>query len=121
MPSFFLSRIALTDEDRRPWLIWLAAALRGHDGPEPLIVAFSALKASYREFIDRERYELVYLMGSPSLISWRVARRKDHFMPPGLLESQFRVLEKPSDALTIPASLPPHRIVDMIICKLALD
>ena len=39
--------------------------------------------------------QFVYLKGSKSVIAERVAMRHDHFMPAGLLESQFTALEEP--------------------------
>jgi len=39
---------------------------------------------------------LVYLKGSYELIRQRLAARPGHFMPAGLLESQFAILEEPA-------------------------
>jgi len=44
--------------------------------------------------------------------------RKDHFMPPGLLSSQFEILEIPHQAVTIDISNGPDRIVDLIMSEL---
>ena len=51
-----------------------------------------------RNILKVNQYEikLVYLHASKSLIAERMAKRKNHFMPSGLLESQFKALEKPN-------------------------
>ncbi len=61
------------------------------------VVACSALTRAYREMLigDRADAVLVYLQGSHDLIAARMAARKGHFMPPGLLDSQFATLQEP--------------------------
>jgi gluconokinase len=88
----------LTDDDRWPWLRAIAAradelAAAGHS----CVVACSALKRAYRDTLVGNRPDavLVYLRGSKDLIAGRMAARKGHFMPPGLLDSQFATLEEP--------------------------
>jgi gluconokinase len=102
----------LTDEDRWPWLeaiaAWIDATRRigGHG-----IVACSALKRAYRDILIGERRDarLVYLKGDPELIARRLAARDGHFMPPELLDSQFKALEEPQqDEHPIIASIAPH-------------
>jgi gluconokinase len=88
----------LTDEDRWPWLRAIAAK---EDellaGGQSAAVACSALKRAYRDILigDRPDTVLVYLRGSKDLIAERMKARKDHFMPPALLDSQFATLEEP--------------------------
>ena len=59
--------------------------------------ASSALKRAYRDILvdGRRDVRIIYLKGTQELIASRLALRKNHFMPPGLLESQFRTLEPP--------------------------
>ena len=114
----------LTDEDRWPWLHAIAAAIddwraNGVSG----VVACSALKRVYRDILIGPRPDvvLVYLQGSHDLIAKRMAARHGHFMPPGLLDSQFVTLEEPSEAeRPIVASIarPPDAIITTIIEKL---
>jgi gluconokinase len=92
--------IALTDEDRWPWLESLALAL--HDAAETKGVAVgacSALKRSYRDFI-RSKVRLpslfVHLHGEKAVIAERIARRQHEYMPASLLDSQFATLEIPA-------------------------
>lgn len=90
----------LTDEDRRGWLIAIAARLREakHAGIG-LVVSCSALKRSYRDLLrsagDAD-VRFVYLAGDRALLAERMAKRRGHFMPPSLLASQLASLEEPS-------------------------
>ena len=61
---------------------------------------------------------LVYLEGSPDVIRGRLATRQGHFMPAGLLDSQFADLEPPgADEHPITADLrqDPGAIVSQIL------
>ena len=87
---------ALDDEDRWPWLKQFANSMAQHDGI--VIGACSALRKSYRDCIAAAADEgvlFVFLDGSKALISERMARRTDHFMPGSLIDSQFATLERP--------------------------
>lgn len=90
--------IALDDADRAPWLDAIAAWLveRGRKGG---VVTCSALRRRYRDRLRADAPELffVHLDGSEELIAQRLQGRAGHFMPPGLLRSQFDALE-PLDA-----------------------
>lgn len=89
--------IALTDEDRLPWLREVGRRLK--EGAGRMIIGCSALKRAYREIISAEAGHLVtfiYLAGSRELIAERMSRRASHFMPTSLLDSQFTALEEPA-------------------------
>jgi gluconokinase len=115
----------LTDIDRAPWLAAVAAAIdtlqaRGGHG----VVTCSALKRAYRDRIIGERagVRLVFLTGSPELIASRVAVRRGHFMPPGLLASQLATLEPPDpgeNPVVVSVDQPVDRIVAQIEDALA--
>jgi carbohydrate kinase (thermoresistant glucokinase family) len=117
----------LDDADRWPWLHaiagWIDATRRdGHHG----VVACSALKRAYRDILigDRGDVRIIYLKGDRDLIARRIAARADHFMPPGLLDSQFKALEEPTaDEHPIVVSIVPHprEIVETIVKKLGID
>ncbi len=113
----------LTDEDRAPWL----AALRAHIDAciaqnRPTVVTSSALKQRYRDVLipDHQHVRLVHLNGSRELLAQRIAGRANHFMKPGMLESQLAALEPPADALTVDITPPPADIVRRIRIALAL-
>jgi gluconokinase len=115
----------LTDEDRRPWLWALREYIDGIcDRGENLVLACSALKHDYREYLTAEisgcvRY--VYLEGSEELIRRRLANRSGHFMPSSLLHSQFKAIEPPEDAIREDITPAPGIIADRIaqVLKLA--
>ncbi len=115
--------VALTDEDRQPWLETLRALIEevlAHDASA--VVACSALKASYRALLQglEEGVRFVYLKGSYEAIERRMARRANHFMRAGMLAGQFAALEEPEDAIVVDVSLAPAQIVDRILEELAL-
>ena len=91
--------IPLTDEDRRPWLLAIAQRLReAEQSGRGLVVTCSALKRSYRDLLRSQgaaATHFVYLRGSQPTVAERLARRRGHFMPASLLESQFAALEEP--------------------------
>ena len=89
---------SLTDEDRWPWLQAIADEIdRACKANEHVVIACSALKRSYRDVLvhGRRDVRIVYLNGTQELIAGRLAKRQGHFMPPGLLASQFKTLEPP--------------------------
>jgi gluconokinase len=89
--------LALTDAERAPWLDALAARLAAAD--EPVVLACSALKRSYRDALRRgaPALALVHLTGSPALLAERMGARPGHYMPPTLLPSQLATLEPPAN------------------------
>jgi gluconokinase len=92
--------IALTDEDRWPWLEAIGERieverLTGHG----VVVSCSALKRAYRDCLRKKvhgKVQFILLDGSRELITDRMKKRKGHFMPAALLDSQFATLEKPA-------------------------
>ena len=114
----------LTDADRWPWLNAIAReidTLRARG--ESAVIACSALKRSYRDILigSRKDVVLVYLQGSKQLIAGRLAARKDHFMPPALLDSQFATLEEPGDdehPVVVSIAPPPDAIIDAVVRQL---
>ena len=61
------------------------------------MIACSALKRAYRDILvhGRDDVRIVFLKGTQELIAEPARQRKGHFMPPGLLASQFKTLEPP--------------------------
>ena len=114
----------LTDDDRWPWLQAIADEIdRLSASGRRAVIACSALKRSYRDILvhGRDDVRIVFLDGTQDLIADRLAARKGHFMPPDLLASQFRTLERPSAAerpITVSTDAPVERIVDDIVTQL---
>ena len=85
----------LTDDDRWPWLAKVGEQLQGTDG---VVASCSSLKRSYRDLIREKAARpvmFIHLHGPRQLLAERIAARKDHFMPPTLLDSQLATLEMP--------------------------
>jgi gluconokinase len=114
----------LTDEDRSPWLEAIADEIgRVCESGNHVVIACSALKRAYRDVLLRGRGDVgfVFLDGSQALIADRLARRKGHFMPAGLLDSQFRTLEPPlpdERPITVSIDAPVETIVTNIVAQL---
>ncbi|KAH9503039.1 hypothetical protein Btru_075791 [Bulinus truncatus] len=130
------SGIPLTDEDRIPWLLAIHVYIKSLlETSTPGIVTCSALKRHYRNIVvhgsealtsksssthakTNDAVLFVYLKGSKELISARLNGRKGHFMPPGLLESQFDILEEPDDSeshITVDIDCSVETLVDNIL------
>jgi gluconokinase len=84
----------LDDADRAPWLDVIAAWIAGR-GARGGVVSCSALRRRYRDRLREAAPGLFFLHldGSPALIAARLSARELHFMPQGLLASQFEALE----------------------------
>jgi gluconokinase len=110
--------IPLNDEDRIPWLASLHDLISSSlERKQPCVLACSALKERYRlQLLDgNPDIQLVYLKGSYELIWSRISARKDHYMKPQMLQSQFEALEEPAEALTMDISRSVDEIVRGIL------
>jgi len=111
--------IALTDEDRWPWLQSMHAAIEaqqraGHDH----VFACSALKKRYRDVLrGGSDLQLVFLQGSAELLAERLTRRRGHFFPVDLLKDQLDNLEAPTEeeALIMDIRQTPEEIIEAIV------
>ncbi len=116
----------LTDEDRWPWLRAIAKEIdRICEAGEHAVIACSALKRAYRDVLvhGRNDVRIIYLKGTQDLIASRLALRKGHFMPPGLLASQFKTLEPPGlseNPVIVSIDASVEAVVDDIVHKLGL-
>jgi gluconokinase len=113
---------ALDDSDRQPWLESLHELLAQYGlQHRPVVLACSALKATYREVLTRDLagVRVVFLQGSRELIAERI-RQRTHFMSLTLLESQLATLEPPSDAVVVEVDQPVQSLILEIESKLFL-
>ncbi len=116
----------LTDMDRWPWLMAIADEIdRVCLAGKHAVIACSALKRAYRDVLvhGRSDVRMIFLSGTQALIASRLTQRKGHFMPPGLLESQFETLEPPDadeNPVTVSIDAPVDAIVDDIVRQLRL-
>uniref|UniRef100_A0ACB8ERH2 Uncharacterized protein n=1 Tax=Sphaerodactylus townsendi TaxID=933632 RepID=A0ACB8ERH2_9SAUR len=132
--------IPLNDQDRIPWLCHLHDMLmREHASGQNTILACSALKKMYRCLLEygeagincensssqlEEQKEpasrkilFIHLDAPMDLIAQRLAKRRGHFMPPELLQSQFDALEAPSapeNFITVSVEKPVSETVSVI-------
>ena len=113
--------LALSDEDRQPWLQSLRGLIVDSiESGKQVVIACSALKETYRASLRvNVNVQFVYLKGSFEQIKTRVTDRQNHFMPGDLLADQFAILEEPLDAVPIDISMPPDQISKAI--RIALD
>jgi carbohydrate kinase (thermoresistant glucokinase family) len=88
------------------------------------VVACSALRRAYRDRLRAASPELqfVFLDGSPALVRQRMEQRTGHYMPPALLDSQLKTLERPDasepDVLHADIAVPVQQIVADIGARL---
>jgi gluconokinase len=88
------------------------------------VVACSALKRAYRDRIRRlaPSVRFVFLDGTKDVIRARLEQRKGHYMPSGLIDSQFSTLERPSaderDVITVTVEWPVEGVVQRALAAL---
>jgi gluconokinase len=117
----------LTDDDRWPWLRAIADEIdRANAAGERVVIGCSALRRAYRDVLvhGRSDIRIVYLDGTQDLIADRLGQRKGHFMPPGLLTSQFGTLEPPTPdehAVTVSIDAPVETVVENVLRQLKLS
>ena len=110
----------LTDLDRKKWLSSILNKARESLKSQNVVIACSALKEKYRKSLISLNFQLVYLKIEHDVALRRILKRKKHFMPPSLLESQIKILEEPKKALEIDSNLKVKQISEIIIKKFFL-
>ncbi|MGN6251899.1 MAG: gluconokinase [Marmoricola sp.] len=111
----------LDDDDRRPWLLEVGRWLADQEGGG--VVACSALKRTYRDLIRDTCPEAWFaqLVGDEDVIIERQRNRKQHFMPPSLMPSQFAAFEGLQDdeaGAAVDVGPAPERLVADIVKRL---
>jgi gluconokinase len=112
--------VALQDDDRWTWLDRIGDYL-SQPHAQGRVVACSALKRVYRDRIREQAGDVcfVFLDGDFDLIQKRMHQRVGHYMQPGLLDSQFRTLEKPqadeNDVIRLPITEPVQDMVEQVL------
>lgn len=120
--------IALTDEDRMPWLRAIAEAIAEHHAAgTSTVVTCSALRRAYRDVLrgavpDTEIFFL-HLHADFDVLLGRMSERKKHFMPSSLLQSQFDTLEPldPDEVGAVVDVTPPIEEVVTAAAKVVRD
>jgi len=113
--------LPLDDEDRAGWLLALQEELRRAAGRGVgLVVSCSSLKRRYRDLLRAgdPALRFAHLDGPRELIAARMQARHDHYMPPSLLDSQFRdlqPLQADEAGVTLSITLAPDELVARIL------
>lgn len=90
----------LTDAMREPWIADLCNTIKTKlSAGESCVLAYSGLRKHHRQRFRELGFPVMYLhlMGDRGMIRLRMESRTDHYMPPGLLDSQYDALE-PTDS-----------------------
>jgi gluconokinase len=113
--------IALTEAERLPWLRDLSVKLEEclSKTEDHVFLACSMLRRQHRDILRSKSADIafVHLVGDEETILDRMRNRKDHFMPPALLRSQFMALEPPQSdekALSFDVSNSLDTLVEQI-------
>ena len=119
--------LALTDADRSPWLDCLAAlAGRLSQGPGA-VLACSALRASYRARLVAQapEHRFVFLDLPPEAAARRLEQRKGSHQFVAeydrILAGQFRDLETPAEAISVPAECSIEEVVERTVRALGRE
>jgi len=113
--------VPLTDADRADWLQALHNEIRdARLRNSGLVLSCSSLKRRYRDLLRSADPELrfAHLAGPRQLIADRMAARKDHYMPPALLDSQLATLEPLQDdeaGIVLDIAQAPEELVRQIL------
>lgn len=111
----------LDDADRAAWLQRLRQEIAAaRETGSSLVVSCSALKRRYRDLLREgdPALRFAHLQGERDLIASRLAARKDHYMPPALLDSQLQTLEplQGNEAgITLDVSSAPQQLATAIL------
>lgn len=113
------NNIALTDQDRMPWLERITDLIFSLNYKnESGVIVCSALKRKYRDQIRQSQanVKFLFLQGDFEIILNRIQNRKNHFMKSEMLESQFKALEIPckdeNDVIIIDITLPFKEVLN---------
>lgn len=118
--------VALTDDDRWPWLEAMRDRLTEQArAGRSTVVTCSALRRAYRDVLRQAtgRVRFVHLKAPPQTIGVRLSHRAGHFMPPSLLPSQYATLEPlgdDEDGVTVVVDVPPEEVADRALRALGL-
>lgn len=115
---------ALTDAMRQPWVERIVDELRRRlAAGERVSLAFSGLRRRHRDMLREAGLPLrfLFLHGERELIARRMRERSGHYMPVGLLDSQFAALEPPrgeADVFALDIDVAPARMLEQALLLL---
>ena len=110
------SGIPLDDLDRKPWLEKLNQEIHKHSS-QGIVLACSALKQNYRDLLAKHfltgQIQWIYLKCDFKILQERLKKRT-HFMPLSLLQSQLETLEPPKEAIYLDATKKLNQLMDLL-------
>ncbi len=115
----------LSDELREPWIKKICSHLKQLAAQgENCVLAFSGLKKFHREPLRHTDFDtlFLFLQGDKATIQQRLVKRTDHFMPPGLLDSQFDSLENPAgeyNVVNVNTAQPLEQVIDQAVAEVS--
>jgi gluconokinase len=115
---------ALTDDDRRDWLLALREQIAAHGGR--VVLGCSSLKRAYRDVLrgGADDVRFAHLAGPREVLAERMQHRPGHYMPVSLLDSQLATLQ-PLQAdeagVTLDIRDTPAQLVEHILRATASD
>lgn len=111
--------IPLDDSDRMPWLENLASHITEWEKGGGAILACSALKEAYRQMLTVDKnITWIHLKGEKPILEERLQKRENHYMNPGLLDSQLDTWEEPEYGIHVDISRSPEEISKDILTQL---
>jgi gluconokinase len=116
--------IPLTDDERAPWLRALATWLAEQQAAaRSTVLACSALKRAYRDALRAAAPNLLFVhLAVPREVLLARMRRRTHFMPASLLESQLATLEllaADEPGFTLDAAAGVDAVAAQLVTRLA--
>ena len=113
--------VALTDDDRQPWLRALQHELSSSPS---FVITCSALRRSYRDLLrGAGSVTFVFLDIDRTTALQRLNARQGHFMKAEMVESQFADLERPGpdepDVFVVDGRRPAPALLDDLVVQLA--
>jgi gluconokinase len=108
----------LTDAMRDPWLQLLMDTISASP-QQNTVMAYSGLRRKHRQRFRELGFDTLYvhLYGEQDVILRRMQLRKNHYMPPSLLASQYSALELPDaepDVVTLDIGIDLQHIVERV-------
>lgn len=106
--------IPLDDDDRWPWLAAIVEYVR-HSHRDQFVLACSALKRSYRAFLEQNLpCQFVLLQISKQEAELRMNTRKGHFMKSNMVTSQLNTLEVTEELIVVNGEQTTNQIISDI-------
>ena len=115
--------LALNDDDRADWLLALQAKVgEARRAGVGLVLSCSSLKRGYRDLLRAADPALrfAHLSGARELIADRMQARVGHYMPPSLLDSQFKdlqPLQADEAGITLAITASPSQLAAQILAS----